>query len=77
MKLTVVILVGIILTGCQGARQNAAVQVKLSSHSAVTPKDRPKQEWQDRYNAFVERVKKGNVDLLFIGDSITHGWETL
>ncbi len=23
-----------------------------------------------------DRVKKGNVDLLFIGDSITHFWET-
>ncbi len=22
-----------------------------------------------------ERIKKGNVDLLMIGDSITHGWE--
>jgi beta-glucosidase len=28
-----------------------------------------------RHNQFNERVKKGNVDLLFIGDSITQGWE--
>jgi lysophospholipase L1-like esterase len=28
-----------------------------------------------RHNRFNERVKKGNVDLLFIGDSITEGWE--
>jgi len=28
-----------------------------------------------RHESFNERVKKGNVDLLLIGDSITQGWE--
>src|SRR3954464_436209 len=28
-----------------------------------------------RHEGFNERVKKGNVDLIFIGDSITQGWE--
>ena len=28
-----------------------------------------------RHNAFNERIKQGNVDLIFIGDSITQGWE--
>lgn len=28
-----------------------------------------------RHTSFNERVKKGNVDLIFIGDSITQGWE--
>jgi beta-glucosidase len=31
--------------------------------------------WQDRHKSMNERVKKGDVDLLMIGDSITHGWE--
>jgi beta-glucosidase len=31
--------------------------------------------WQKRHQSMNERVKKGNVDLLLIGDSITHGWE--
>ena len=31
--------------------------------------------WMKRHESFNERVKKGNVDLLFIGDSITQGWE--
>jgi lysophospholipase L1-like esterase len=31
--------------------------------------------WMDRHNKMNERVKQGNVDLLMIGDSITHGWE--
>jgi acetyl esterase/lipase/lysophospholipase L1-like esterase len=32
--------------------------------------------WMQRHQAMNDRVKKGNVDLLFIGDSITHFWET-
>ncbi len=31
--------------------------------------------WMKRHDSFNERVKQGNVDLLFIGDSITQGWE--
>jgi lysophospholipase L1-like esterase len=31
--------------------------------------------FQDRHNKFNERIKQGNVDLVFIGDSITQGWE--
>jgi beta-glucosidase len=31
--------------------------------------------WMTRHNSFNERVKKGNVDLVLIGDSITQGWE--
>jgi beta-glucosidase len=32
--------------------------------------------WMPRHNAIVERAKQGDVDLLMIGDSITHGWES-
>src|SRR5262249_35708691 len=39
-------------------------------HVAVTPKPRDA-GWVKRHEGFVERIKKGNVDLLFIGDSIT------
>ncbi len=42
--------------------------------SAVTPEHRHSW-WTLRNDAVNERVKQGNVDLLFIGDSITHGWE--
>lgn len=31
--------------------------------------------WRDRFNQKNEILKKGDVDLLMIGDSITHGWE--
>ncbi|MCX7409508.1 MAG: platelet-activating factor acetylhydrolase IB subunit [Planctomycetales bacterium] len=31
--------------------------------------------WMKRHDSFNARIKQGNVDLLFIGDSITQGWE--
>jgi lysophospholipase L1-like esterase len=43
--------------------------------AAVTPVPRADKWWQDRQDSFNARIKQGNVDLLFIGDSITHGWE--
>ena len=49
--------------------------VKIGSHSAVTPVPRSDDWWMPRHQAVVDRVKQGNVDLLMIGDSITHGWE--
>ena len=33
-------------------------------------------KWLERHRRFNQRVKQGNVDLLMIGDSITHWWET-
>lgn len=43
-------------------------------HSAISPEHRHSW-WTLRNDAVNERVKQGNVDLLLIGDSITHGWE--
>ncbi len=43
-------------------------------HSALKPVPRGG-GWMRRHESFNKRVKQGNVDLLFIGDSITHGWE--
>ncbi len=45
------------------------------THSAITPTDREAGRWQARHEAMNTRVAHGNVDLLFIGDSITQGWE--
>ena len=44
-------------------------------NSAVMAEPRKDQWWADRQAGFNERIKKGKVDLLFIGDSITQGWE--
>ncbi|MBS0207833.1 MAG: galactose-1-epimerase [Planctomycetes bacterium] len=41
-----------------------------------TTKPVPRDErWLVRHNSINERAKQGDVDLLFIGDSITQGWE--
>jgi beta-glucosidase len=42
---------------------------------AIKPASRANDFWQKRHAAMNERVKKGDVDLLFIGDSITQAWE--
>ncbi|MEZ5274956.1 MAG: platelet-activating factor acetylhydrolase IB subunit [Opitutaceae bacterium] len=50
--------------------------VVLGSHAAVTPLPRPEKEgWMQRHQGVLDRIAEGNVDLLMIGDSITHGWE--
>lgn len=42
---------------------------------AVVPVPREGDFWNKRHQSMNDRVKMGNVDLLLIGDSITHGWE--
>jgi lysophospholipase L1-like esterase len=45
-------------------------------HAAVKPVDRSKEKnWMARHDRFLERARKGDVDVLFLGDSITQGWE--
>jgi len=44
-------------------------------HVAVTPVDRQDENWIKRYKNQAAIVERGNIDLLMIGDSITHGWE--
>jgi lysophospholipase L1-like esterase len=52
-----------------------AVAPQKREHSAIKPAPRGGDSWVKRHASFNERVKKGNADLLMIGDSITHGWE--
>jgi len=52
----------------------ASVVVAADPPSTVVPVPR-EGGWIERHNSFNERVKKGDVDLLLIGDSITQGWE--
>jgi len=61
-SLAVLILSGQVLIA--GQKQNSAIE-PAHRHSW----------WTLRNDAVNERVKQGNVDLLMIGDSITHGWE--
>ena len=43
--------------------------------SATTPKPRD-EKWVKRHEGFNAIAKQGNVDLLFLGDSITDGWRS-
>lgn len=66
-KLLIAILTMTILLG-------QALTAEEKQHCAVSPNHRHSW-WTLRNDAVNERVKQGNVDLLMIGDSITHGWE--
>jgi lysophospholipase L1-like esterase len=41
--------------------------------ATVIPQPRPG-SWMDLHQSFLKRAQEGNVDLLFLGDSITQGW---
>jgi len=47
----------------------------LAENTAIIPAPR-EANWVKRHEGFVEQAKKGGVDLLFLGDSITDGWRT-
>ncbi len=66
-------LVGLLLLGIGGL-------VLLDRHSTDNPAARPtdqlnRREWQDRHEKLVERSRKGDAEVVFLGDSLTHGWE--
>jgi beta-glucosidase len=51
----------------------AAVQGAEKGNTAVEPVPR-EGGWMKTFEKISERAKQGNVDLLFLGDSITQGW---
>jgi len=61
---------GLLLAGLAPAFSTA--QDKPNDAVIPVPRDG---NWMKRHDSFNERVKQGNADLLFIGDSITQGWE--
>jgi len=67
----------VMFSGCvQNAEKVAVYKITPNAHLAVTPAPRPEIDWwMPRHQAVVDRVKQGNIDMIFIGDSITHGWE--
>jgi len=40
--------------------------------STITPKPRQSEFWLNRFDEINRRIEQGNIDLLFVGDSITH-----
>ncbi|HVX15564.1 MAG TPA: GDSL-type esterase/lipase family protein [Pirellulales bacterium] len=43
--------------------------------TTTTPVSKPDDWWQRRHQKINDRANQGDVDLIFIGDSITQGWE--
>ena len=44
-------------------------------HVATIPEEKTDEWWQNRHKEKVAQAKTGDVELVFLGDSITHGWE--
>lgn len=69
----VVLLAGALLAGCTSQQKQIFQSVAGETHSAVTPATRTG-NWTAKHERINEWLKQGNVDLLFVGDSITEGW---
>ncbi len=50
-------------------------QAEETPHSAITPVPRDHEFWLKRQAKINERTQQGDIDLVFLGDSITQGWE--
>src|SRR5579872_3799562 len=74
MTMRSLVFAGMIAAGCGGS----ALQVARPDSVIPAVDDAPTKagdyNWMDRHDAVVNRVKHGNVDLILVGDSITHGW---
>ena len=65
----------IVSTGCTVTEPSGiGGLVEAGEHAAVTPIHRHSW-WTLRHWEVNDRVGQGNVDLIFVGDSITQGWE--
>jgi lysophospholipase L1-like esterase len=67
------LLLGLLLL-LSGVGSNLVEAVEPAKHAAVTPVPRNDDWWQALNKKFLAQAKEGNIDLLFLGDSITQGW---
>lgn len=63
------------LDGAAHHTLNLPPQQSTGANAAIAPVDRKDEWWVKRNAAMNERIKQGKVDVVFIGDSITQGWE--
>ncbi len=52
-----------------------AQAVHAAGNTALVPVPQSGAWWAQRHEEKLARVRQGDIDLLFVGDSITHGWE--
>jgi lysophospholipase L1-like esterase len=50
------------------------LSVQAEDSSAVKPVPKKDKDWQQLHRSFLKRAERGDVDLLFLGDSITEAW---
>lgn len=74
-SLRLALVVTVVLSGLAWLGESWAQQA-IATNAAITSAPREQDSWTKRHESMNARVKQGNVDLLFIGDSITHGWES-
>ena len=76
--LTLSIMMTVAISGCQ-IQKTDPYGLAGKTHSAVTPVEQRApwavEWWMPRHGAVLGRVAQGNVDLIFVGDSITNSWE--
>ncbi len=61
--------------GCRNEGKTEAVYgLEGKTHSAVVPDDRF-EWWGKRHQKVLREIASGDVDLIYVGDSITHGFE--
>lgn len=71
-----ILLVSIISGCCSCSSKKMALCDSINPKSStVIPVSRSDEWWVARQAVVNERVKQGNVDILFLGDSITHTWD--
>ncbi len=64
----------IIVSTCAIAAKNPC-DIKPDSNAVVPITKLDKESWASRHNDILKRIKQGNVDIIMVGDSITHFWE--
>src|SRR5260221_7131760 len=75
LLLTIALLAFTLPTAYGEANQIADPTAKINS--ALIPVIRTNADWwMPRHEQVLKRVAEGNVDIIFIGDSITHYWES-
>jgi beta-glucosidase len=64
----------VLLTGCDKTPKVVDYGLEGKTHSAVKAKDRM-DWWGRRHHRILNRIAKGDVDMIFVGDSITYNFD--
>lgn len=64
-----------LVVGCSGPERAACNGAAMGAHSAVTPAPRGNDWWTQRHQGVLDQLKTHDPEVIFIGDSITHGWD--